>query len=56
MALHRAGLGLGAGVLDRDGFRAAGDAPASLRSRALAAQVRFDAATERDQLLLVWSC
>ena len=54
MALRCAGLG--AGVFDKDGFRAAGGAPASLRSRALAAQVRVHAATERDQLLLDWSC
>ena len=53
-ALHRAGLD--AGALDTDDLRAAGDAFASLRSRSLAAQVRVHVSTERDRLLLEWSC
>ena len=50
MALHRAGLG--AGALDNDDSRADGDAFAPLRSRPLAAQVRVDAPTARERLLL----
>ena len=50
MALHRAGLG--AGALDNDDSRADGDAFAPLRSRPLAAQVRVDATTARERLLL----
>ena len=50
MALHRAGLG--AGALNTDDVRAAADAPASLRSRSLAVQVRVLATATRDQLLL----
>ena len=52
MALHRAGLG--AGALDNDDSRADGDAFAPLRSRPLAAQVRVDATTARERLLLDW--
>ena len=52
MALHRAGLG--AGALDNDDSRADGDASAPLRSRPLAAQVRVDATTARERLLLDW--
>ena len=52
MALHRAGLG--AGALDSDDSRAAGDASAPLHSRPLAAQVRVHAATSCDRLLLDW--
>ena len=50
MALHRAGLG--AGVLDTDNVRDAGDASAPLRSRSLAVQVRVHAAATRDRMLL----
>ena len=50
MALHRPGLG--AGVLDTDNVRDAGDPSAPLRSRSLAVQVRVHAAATRDRVLL----